>query len=186
MTRRRFGDSLVPHSCVVLAVDCAQSSGWSIWRSGEPEAHGHVDMLASPEAGRTPCEHAVSLAHSCGMPAVLVFERPFRGTSQGAWIGAWKQRWVAAGGVKSRMMGVWPSTWRSRVLGRGWGSARRETARAREQAFALELASPHAHKFGRPELAQHPDVAPAICIAKWAMHAGEVLAKLPARKARRA
>jgi hypothetical protein len=162
--------------CVVLAVDCAQESGWAVWICGKPVACGHVNMIASELAGRAPSEHAQQLAAEHGVAAVLVFERPFRGNMQGAWIGLWKQRWVAAGGAKRRMLGVYPATWRSRVLGRGWGSAKREAARAEEQRAARSMALENGLDV---EIAGHGDTAPALCIGKWASHAGEVAKVLP-------
>lgn len=173
----RLQPSLRPHNCVTLNVDCAESSGWSIWACGRLVAFGEVNMLASPEAGRSAVEYALELADELGVKAALVFERPFRGTSQGQWIGSWKQRWVSAGGVKSRMLGVYPATWRTRVLGRGWGAAKRERVRDKEQEVAVGFA----RQFKLDEgLARHGDVAPAILIGKWSMHAGEVLARVDA------
>jgi hypothetical protein len=106
------------------------------------------------------------------VPSVLVYEKPFLGTAQGQYIGAWRAGWNATGGVRTRFVGVYPSQWRSRVLGKFYGGAKRDIARAHEQRVALTIA----HR------AVGADEAPAICIAKWASHAGEVLAKLPESK----
>jgi hypothetical protein len=179
----RPAPSYVPLQCVVLAVDCAQESGWAIWANGKLVACGHVNMHASELAGRSACEHAMLAARELGVGAVLVFERPFRGNTQGAWIGLWKNRWVAAGGAKRRMLGMYPATWRSRVLGPGWGSKKRALVRAKEQQVAAAFAREQGLS---EELARHGDVAPALCIGKCAVHAGEVAKVLPKRVRRAA
>lgn len=183
--KAKLPPSYDPHECVVLAVDCAEISGWSLWFCGELQGYGYTDMMAGIRNGFSACLDAVDLAKSKKCRSVLVFERPFRGTSQGQWIGAWKQRWVAAGGVRSRMLGVYPASWRARVLGRGWGSAKREAVRLKEQETAHGIA--HMHGYNnvlKPglEMARHGDVAPAICIGQWAVFAGEVAKLIASRK----
>jgi hypothetical protein len=99
------------------------------------------------------------------LPRVLVYERPFRGTNQGQWVGAWKAAWVREGGTERRVVGVYPSSWRARVLGKGAASAPREQVRAMETLMARKLA----------DRAVGPDEAAAICIGEWAARAGELV-----------
>lgn len=166
--KRRAPPSHVPHECVVLAVDTAQVSGWCLNVQGIYVGSSEFDLLKHPSLLEEVCRNALELGRANHLPVVLVYERPFMGTAQGQYIGAWKTAWSAVGGVKTRTVGVYPATWRARVL--GMARAARETARRAEQQLAARIA-------GRPVL---PDEAPAVCIARWGSHAGEVLAKLPA------
>jgi hypothetical protein len=159
-------------------VDTAQSSGWSIWVQGKPVACGHVDMLAGVDNGLSQCRDAISEAKAHDLPAILVFERPFRGNTQGQFIGCWKQKWIGAGGVKSRMTGVYPMTWRAAVLGKRWARAERDKVRAEEQRWARALAKANGLD---PAIAGHGDAAPGLGIGAWASYAGEVAAKLPVK-----
>ena len=165
--------SMLPHECIVLAVDTAQVSGWCISVRGVYISSGEHDMLRHPQHAEGVCRAALEVAR-CNVgthgTAILVYERPFEGTAQGQYIGAWKTAWAAAGGVKSRTLGVYPSTWRARVLGPGWARARRDDVRP----FELQVAK---RVTGR---VLGGDEAAAVCIAQWASRAGEVLAKLPA------
>lgn len=184
--------SPTPHPAVILAVDTAQRSGWAVYVRGELVSYGEVDMLdpskSSDQWGVSGwnadrvCLHAlweVAFGLDWDAPytaAVLVFERPFRGTSQGQWIGAWKAAWAANGGHKRRMVGVFPSSWRARVLGPGWARAGRDKVRARE----LEMAAAIAGRRVRP------DEAAAVLIAEGASKSAEVGARLPKQRNRRA
>lgn len=168
--------SVTPHECVVLAVDTAERSGWALYVRGNLEMFGEVDMLNVCRdyipPWMSPCADARIYAESEGLPAVLVYERPFRGTTQGQWIGAWKAAWKMEGPARAKNVGVYPATWRARVLGSG--SLERSDARKREALIAAKLAD---------EIVR-PDEAAAICIGQWAIRCGEVAAKLPKRKAR--
>jgi hypothetical protein len=179
----RLPASVTPHSCVILSVDTAQRSGWCVYVDGKYASSGEIDMLdpslSTDQCGLSGwstdrvCLHALwECAEYEGRPAVLVFERPFRGTTQGQWIGAWKQAWALNSGHKRRVCGVYPSSWRARVLGPGWARAGREQVRKMELAVAARIA-------GRDV---KPDEAAAICIGDWATKAGEVLALLPKRR----
>ena len=168
--KRRESRSLAPLDCVVLAVDTAQVSGWCIMVRGLFVAASQGDLLRFPHMPETACITALELGRCNALPVVLVYERPFRGNTQGQYIGAWKTAWSAAGGVKSRTVGVYPPTWRARVLGPGWARAERDAARRFEAQVAQHLSARTCD----------PDEAAAVCIAKWGAHAGEVLKKLPA------
>ena len=165
--KRRAPPSHEPHPCVVLGVDTAQVSGWCVMVRGLYQSSGQFDLLREPHGIAGKCGIALALGDANDLPVVLVYERPFMGTAQGQYIGAWKAAWAAAGGVKSRTVGVYPATWRARVL--GMARAARETARRAEQQLAKRIAG---REVGGDE-------APAVCIARWGSHAGEVLAKLP-------
>lgn len=175
--RAKPAPSYLPHECVCLVVDTAQTSGFAVTAGGKVVGHGEVDMLAArlPDQD-SPCEGAcaaaLELARLNGLPAVLVFERPFRGTSQGAWIGAWRAAWLSAGGRKRAQLGVYPSVWRARALGNG--SLPRELARAAEMRVARALV---------PDRELGGDEAAALAMSQWAIRSGEVGAVLPKRKA---
>lgn len=178
----RVHPSQEPHACVVLGIDTAQVSGWCINVRGHYVRSGELDMLkarhlyemvGAREDEQLVCD-ALALGRTNNMPVVLVYEKPFGGTGQGQYIGAWKAAWAAAGGVKTRFVGVYPAQWRARVLGSRYACAKREEARRVEREVAQRIAG---HTVG-------PDEAPAICIAKWGSHAGEVLKKLPLGKKR--
>jgi hypothetical protein len=116
-------------------------------------------------------------------PHVLVVERPFRvrfGTQSSIALGErlWRER-ASRLGFGSRVVRVYPSQWRAVALGRGWGNAKREPARARERelagAWVLAHLGPEAPELGG-------DSAAAVMMGRWATFAGEVLAKLPKRR----
>lgn len=170
--KARPAASYAPHDAAVLAIDTAQCSGWAIYLHGDLVSRGEIDMLTP--TGLSEANDVCLLALSYSAPGVLVFERPFRGTSQGGYIGAWRSAWVAAGGRKRAQIGVYPATWRARVLGSPCMT--REAARAAEQRRALK------ETLGMPV---GPDEAAAVCIGLWAIRAGEVGAVLPKRPLKR-
>lgn len=156
----------------ILAVDTAQVSGWAIWDDGDLVRHGQFDLLSADASDATAyvCDEALSIARDVRCPAVLVYERPFRGRGQGIYQGNWRSAWVQAGGVKTRTLGVLPATWRRGMkLGR-----RRADIRHNEAMRAQALA-------GCPV---GPDAAAAILIGLWASGAPEVDRKLPKSRQR--
>jgi hypothetical protein len=174
--KAKLAPSYEPWDCVCLVVDTAQTSGYAVTVRGEVVGHGEVNMLVARLPGQSsPCEAACAaallLARNRGLTAVLVFERPFRGTSQGGWTGSWRAAWLSAGGRKRAQVGCYPSAWRARVLGNG--SLPRELARAAEMRVARSLVS--------GELGG--DEAAAIAMSRWAAHAGEVGKVLPKGRA---
>jgi len=179
--RPRPAASPVAHDCVILAIDAAETSGWAIFVAGELRAFGECHMLRDPSMVADICLRATTAAMRLKLHAVLVYERPFGGTMQGQYQGAWKMSFVEAGGKIGKMVGVYPATWRTRVLGPGWGFKRRDQTRAFEQAVASRLVarSPSviidAHHPG-------PDASAAICIGMWSRLAGEIGRKLGKRK----
>jgi hypothetical protein len=113
---------------------------------------------------------------------VLVLEKPWKGDNARAYVGLggarmmWLSAWENAGGSKRRIVSVYPQTWRARLFGKTVGTL------PLERAFARSSKSSRARGMGHglpPEIG--PDEAAAICIGKWATHAGEVGAVLPKR-----
>ncbi len=174
-----------PWQAAVIAVDPGRTSGWALSVQGDLRAAGEVPGL---DLARVTEVCAAALAMAPELPAVLVIEKPFihprmsraNAAQTVAGIAAasevWRQVWTAAGGVKRRIVGVYPATWRAAVLGRGMGTARRDVARESEQRTARALAA-DAGLFAAPG----PDAAAAICIATWGARAGEVGKVLPKR-----
>lgn len=167
----------MPHNCAILAVDPGDTSGWSTWIDGKLYDSGTCD---SPYEGSPFCLVSQAIHAAGGLPKnggktlVMVIERPFRvrfanQTSIGAVDKIWR---VAAEQCGLKIVRVYPSTWRSRVLGGRWANAKRDAVRVQEQAFVE-------HQYGIKNV--HPDEAPAILIGKWGTTAGEVGAKLPKR-----
>lgn len=184
-----------PLSCAILAVDPGAVSGWCIYDRGVIRAYGHFNIFAESQG----IEAALDALLALPGPHVLVVERPFAAkfgtasTGVGAGDITWRER-AKLRGVK-RHVRVYPSTWRSRVLLEGWAGTKgnkdegeaakkkkREELRTLEQRTALVLLRDDDDSIDRV----HPDVAPAIGIGAWASHAGEVAAKLPKGRKKKA
>jgi len=161
----------LPHDCAILTVDTARISGWAIYLGGRLFSYGEEDMLSERRGVAGIVARVLKYAEERGWSAVLVWEKPFAGTSQGQYVGAWKMAWIDGGGGKRRMLGVYPATWRARVL--GTSRATRENARRAEMALARLIVG----FVGGGDLG--PDAAAAVCIGQWAIRAGEVAACLP-------
>lgn len=167
------------HQAVLLNVDTAENSGWATYILGELTDWGEVNALEDLERVISICRSNVVVANKMSLPSVLVFEMPFRGTFQGGYRGVWRASWLQAGGLKSRCVGVHPSTWRTKVLGDGTASLGRDAVRRYEQTMARGIAG---LKTDDPPIGG--DAAAAICIGCWACTAPQVGKKLP-RAARR-
>jgi Holliday junction resolvasome RuvABC endonuclease subunit len=169
--RPKLPASLVPHTAAVLAIDPGEVSGWAIWQRGEPAYYGVIEDVFSPLVGEL-VAHFVSRYQG---PHVAVVERPFRvrfanQTSIGTADAIWRRRLTEARVPFAR---VYPSSWRSAVLGKGWGNASRDLARAKEQEVACAMVEVSSI---------HPDAAPALLMGRWGAFAGETLAVLPKGK----
>jgi hypothetical protein len=144
-------------------------SGWSIWDHGQLVSSGEVGIDDWITLTRI-CERAMERGETC----VLVLERPFGGSNSGTLMAlgaahhAWRKAWKLTGGSSRKIVRVDVSTWRSQVLGmtRGPGLQQRE----RETALSFK---------GGSDVG--PDEAAAICIGRYATHAGEIGAVLSAR-----
>lgn len=177
MARRRPQPrlSVRPHHCVVLGIDGARASGWSIWADGVYWWSGEIKGFRFA-AMQDVVAKAQSLRKQRQCPAFLLLEDVF-GRNRGALLslgGAralWQTAWVEGGGVKSHQGRVMASRWAGKVLGKGWGAARSEQRRPQEQRYAASIA-------GR---AVGPDEAPSICIAYYGCHSSIVGDKLPQR-----
>lgn len=168
--RPKLPPELVPHAAAVLAIDPGEVSGWAIWQRGQLVRAGAIEDVFGPLV----VELVQHFATRYQGPHVAVVERPFRvrfasQTSIGAADAIWRRRLEEA---RIRFVRVYPSSWRSRVLGKGWGNASRDLARAKEQEVACAIAG---------VASIHPDAAPAVCMGQWGSFAGETLAVLPKR-----
>jgi len=170
-SKRRPSPAPLPWECVVLGVDTARRSGWSVFSRGHLVARGELDTL---EAGAIEgvVQQAVDGAAALGLPLVLVLEKPWGGknvgvvTALGAAIERWERVWRAlAQGHLGRVVKVGVSTWRAAVLGPEWLGVERELVRAHEQLVARAL-------LGVDQVGG--DEAPAVLIGYWAARAGEV------------
>lgn len=170
-----------PNRCVVLAVDAATRSGWSVWW---PYAHGiwRAELHSSGELQPRRITNAidvvvetVDLAARHALPCVLVLEaapmasNPVSAFGVGKAVGQWEAAWLAGGGVTSRIVRVQPNEWRRDL----WGEApERDVAREREQREAEAICS------NSIRVRVGPDEAPAILIGQWGMCSRQVNAVL--------
>lgn len=163
-----------PHSCVVIGVDTATNSGWSIYSCGVRLNSGEVNV-DNDEALLGICNAAVKWSGE--LPVVLVLERAYGGTkatveglamARKAWLIAWKK----ANGIKTarRVVLVYPQTWRSSLGFKG------------KVPEALQLAYLRAHELDYPHRGVGPDEFEALLIGLWGCRAGEVGAVLPKRR----
>lgn len=99
--------------CVILAVDTAETSGWAIYECGIYRDSGEFNMLKQPRKHYEVCALACDIASEARVPVVMVFERPFKGSHQGQYIGAWKIAWASCEVPMARTKGYYPSEWRA-------------------------------------------------------------------------
>lgn len=168
----------------ILAVDTAARSGWAHYFEGQLIASGEVNIEDADDVLRV-CMGAVHANDGTGEPSppcVLVLERPFGGSNSGTLmaVGAarhvWLQAWKRASGKASRIVRVYPATWRARLFGTTRGTVPMEMHRALGHKARLPAAGR-----GGPSVRVGPDEAAAICIGEWATRAGEVGAVLGKR-----
>lgn len=160
-----------PHSCVILAVDSASSSGWSLWSCGVRLNSGQCDA-SDPEVVGTVCAAAVKHSYD-ELPKVLVLERPFGGTLRtvdglGMRRGMWMAGWARACRTRRprRYVSVFPQTWR-KVFG-----LRAKVAPEYQQATLKA----HGVDLHRPV---GGDEFEALMIGLWALRADKVGAIIP-------
>jgi hypothetical protein len=158
-----------PWLCVVLAVDTATNSGWSIYDCGKYVDSGELNTTTYDAAERMDAyvRLALDLAEHTEAPCVMVLETPYGGSvdviaALGAARERWLRAWRDARQPKAKVILVAPSTWRG-ALGisqRGGREAIRETERMIARAkVKRDVGS---------------DEAPAILIGLWASSAGSV------------
>jgi hypothetical protein len=164
-----------PWACVVLALDCGATSGWSVWVLGFFNDTATTEIYTDDgvrEVIRV-VETAKAFALRLGVPWVAMCEATWGGTmglGKPASVGYWTFAMRNAQLPRSRIGEVYPARWRARVLPKGMHAAKRETVRAAELVAASALVG------GRNV---GSDEAPAILIGKWSTQAGEVGLLLP-------
>lgn len=173
---------MTPHPCTILAIDPGEVSGWAVMSRDRCIASG---TATTHEARTTAVLVADAESTLTGTRLVVVGEKwtagglhanPATMAGLGAAWGAWAAALEAEGVPKSRIVRVYPQTWRARVL-----APRRGT---RSDALKLMAVRRASHEIGREP--DH-DEADAVCIGIWATRAAEVAAKLPKpRKPRKA
>lgn len=193
----------VPWRCVVLAVDTAKRSGWAMRFAGKLRASG-----ATPADDATELDailaYALDYATKQGVKCALVLERAWGrntsvlvslGMARGHWLAAWKRAHQPA----TRVVSVYPVTWRAKVLGKGGtrriaanggGESKADRRRPSWEAIRarraeqerLEVAAASGELRGACELG--PDESAAILISRWGAHAVEVGEVLGLRKAK--
>jgi hypothetical protein len=175
--------------CVVVGVDTANRSGYAVRVAGRLVESGEIQTDRDRVVIRRVIADAVERARrlDCREPltldfrVVLVLEKAWGGDTRtvlglGAARERWVDAWVRMGQPLQRIVDVYPSTWRARVLGIGSVRVPRDVVRATEMHVALaEMA-----KLGVDELG--PDEAAAILIARWGARAGEVGKVLESKK----
>lgn len=161
--------------CVVLALDTASKTGWSVWSCGRLIAHGEFTLWSAD--GVRECIRVVDIARDAalaqGIPWVVMSERSWgghMGTGATEALGFWKFQLLNAQLPIVRIGQVYPARWRARVLPKGMHSAKREAVRKEELKAARMIAL-------RVDIGD--DEAPAILIGKWATKSGEVGEMLP-------
>lgn len=163
-----------PWACVILALDTAEQTGWSIRSLGKLKGHGEFKIYSDAGVRRVVdvVERAKSAAAQLNVPWVCMSERSWGGHmglgATHAW-GYWTFALRNAQLPRARMGQVYPATWRARVLAKGMASAERDVVRLHEQQTACALVG---HTCG-------PDESAAILIGKWATQAGETGELLP-------
>jgi hypothetical protein len=167
--------------CVVVGVDTAKRSGYAVRVAGRLVEAGEIQTDRDRGLARRVVLEAVERARPLELRVVLVLEKAWGGDTRtvlglGAARERWVDAWVDAGQPMQRIVDVYPSTWRARVLGVGSVHVTRDVVRATEMRVALaELA-----KLGVDELG--PDEAAAILISRWGARAGEVGKVLESKK----
>lgn len=158
-----------PHSCVVLAVDSAERSGWSLWSCGVRINSGEVHAFDA-DAVDGVCRAALKYSYE-ELPKVLVLERPFGGTLRvvdglGMRRGAWVSAWLRLGNAKRRIVSVYPATWRAPFGIKG-------KVDERMQSPLLEAHGVNLHRVAGP------DEFEALFIGLWGLRSPKVGAVIP-------
>lgn len=181
--RRKPVAGVRPWAAVTLAVDPGDHCGCAIYDHGTYYDSGVGDGY-DVEFIRKWIERGVFVADKRELPLVLVLEkppaggRPYKGTNRSP-LGAasvigcrklWRRQWGRHADTVARyVVDVFPSSWRSAVLGTLINPQGRERLRA---AVEKHNDATRAAKFSQDEAA-------AICIGVWASNAAEVAAVLP-------
>lgn len=168
---------------MVLAIDPAATSGWSLWASGRYVSSGECGLKLADIARVV--NGSLQFAEVASIPAVLVLERPFKQkpgmkyAASGQGRESWRGCWQLGGGVMNKIIQVYPSTWRAKVLPRGMANAKREVVRPEERKAAVDFVIANGN--APDDFVVGPDEAAAICLGRFAITAGEVGDVLAAR-----
>jgi hypothetical protein len=163
-----------PWRAVVLALDTAENTGWSVWDRGVLIEHGEQEIYTEDgvrEVIRI-VETAKRIALNLDVHWVCMSERSWgghMGTGATQAFGFWMFALRNAQLPRARIGQVYPATWRARVLRGGMHAAPREAVRACEVETASALVG---RRVGN-------DQAAGILIGKWAIQAGETGELLP-------
>lgn len=167
-----------PIPAVILAIDPGTHAGYCVTLRGVYESSGTVKR--GGEA--VPVEAAVYLATRENLPLLVVAEKwtpggRFSGLrtmiSLGAAWGRWEGAVLAASVPMSRVVRVYPATWRAYVGIRP--GTRREAIDEHVSAYARAYAG---------EAMRTDDEADAVCIAAWSATSALVRGKVPQRRRR--
>jgi len=166
-----------PVQAVILAIDPGAEDGWATWVPGSNISPGRHGSTAGGQSRGEVVAGAKIDAAWCRLPLIVVAEKWTAGGWQshdtliglGAAWGKWEAALEEHRVPKSRVVRVYPQTWRSRIL----PGRQRSTEQWKADAVARAQ-----RELGR--VVTHNE-ADAVCIALWAMHAAEVRAKMPKR-----
>lgn len=160
-----------PHSCVILAVDSANRSGWSLWSCGVRLSSGEC-LAADSAAVDAVCAEAIKHSHD-QLPRVLVLERPFGGTLRtvdglGMCRGYWRAAWARACRTRrpGRCVNVFPATWR-----KAFGLKSKVMPEYQQATLLSHGVSLHRQPGS--------DEFEALMIGLWAMRSDKVAAMIP-------
>lgn len=174
-----------PWRAVVIGVDTARNSGWSIYACGVFSCSGELDTHHERSI-RDVIEVGLTLAAMRMVPCILVLEKPWGGSvdvvaalgaAREAWCHAWREL-AGPVGHTGKVLLVAPSTWRAPVLGGYYVRAPREQCRAAEMSMAMGLRND-------PDRLLGSDEAAGICIGWYGTRAPGV-GKLIGKRARAA
>jgi hypothetical protein len=172
----------MPHDCVIAAIDPGATSGAALFVGGD--LHSAYSVTTQEERERFACR-AVNRAAVNAMPLIVVAEK---WSAHGKWStagavgtaaqwGRWQAAFESVGTFKigrttyPKFTRVLHATWVSRVLAcsTNVGSAILKAASVRRASMLMG------------DKLHDDNVADAVCIGIWAVHAGEVAALLPRR-----
>lgn len=158
-----------PHSAVILAVDTAKNSGWSLWSCGVRLDSGEVKADDS-EAVEAICAAANKHAER-ELPKVIVLEKPYGGTLRtvdGLALrrGMWLRSWQRVCDRPRHKVDVYPQTWRAAFKLKG--KVMPEYQRATLAAYGVNLhRQPGSDEFE------------ALMIGLWSLRAEKVGSLIP-------
>lgn len=176
--------AFAPHDALILAIDPGKAAGAAIIDSGRPGITVVLAEAVKPGDEADIVDLAMTRARAEGRVLMVVREKwqagghrmtPSMLAGLGAAWGRWEAALLASGYPLSRVVRVYPSTWKARTIGAPRGD-KSQASKTRAKYFAERL-------LGKP-LESH-DAADAVCIGVWASRAVEVGEKIPKRRTTR-